>query len=96
MDRGNVFDRPVAMMRRRRYALLVTVIALQTLLWASVFVAASTAFLFIGEDIDASLLVPEILLLASVSGLPFFPPFLSSAVQLFFLLSHCSSLLMFL
>lgn len=51
---------------KHRHALLITVIALQVLLWTSLFVVASTAYLFVDDAVDTSLDVPEILMIAAV------------------------------
>lgn len=68
--------------RRRRTTLLVTVIALHTLLWPSLFICISSGYLFASKTVDASLLIPEILIVSTVSDL-FLSLFPSSPLPLF-------------
>ena len=55
--------------KQSRYARFITIAALHVLLWASVFVATSTAYMFERRAVDVSLLIPEMLSIVTVSRL---------------------------
>ena len=63
LDRKN---KPLKRRRRHLFVLWLTALSLHALLWPSLFILASVAYMLIRGDVDASLLVPEILLLATV------------------------------
>ncbi|KAF1346030.1 hypothetical protein BDV97DRAFT_424091 [Delphinella strobiligena] len=82
MDEKFLFQKPSQAKTdgwRYRHALLITVIALQVLLWTSLFVLASTAYLFVGNARVTSLQVPEILMIAA------------SASSILYVLSHAAT-----
>jgi len=59
-------SRPLRRPRRHLLVLWLTALSLHALLWPGLFILTSVAYMLICGDVDASLLVPEILLLATV------------------------------